>query len=317
MNNNDLLVDIKNLRKSFEHKEVVHGIDFQIKKGEIFGFLGPNGSGKTTSIRMICGLLKPDAGSGQCLGYDIIKEADQIKNKVGYMTQSFSLYSDLTARENLEFFARVHQAKNYQSAIENTFQCLNFDKANQKKLTGKLSGGWKQRLALAAAIFHQPELLLLDEPTSGVDPQARRDFWDEIHELSHQGITTLVSTHYMDEAEHCHRLMYIAEGEKIAFGTVNEIISQSGLFMWEVIGENIMSLSHDLRLDPHIEQATMFGKKLHVLGKNKDTLQRAIIPYQTEAYLWQEKIPTLEDIFIYLVAKSKKTKDPEACGYSR
>ena len=299
-------VDIKGLSKTFEEKCAVCEVNFQIKPGEIFGFLGPNGSGKTTSMRMICGLLKPDTGTGHCLGYNILKESLQIKKHVGYMTQNFSLYGDLTVYENLEFIARVYQMVDYQRTIDDVLDKLKFSSIDRRKLAGKLSGGWKQKLSLASAMLHQPQLLLLDEPTSGIDPQARREFWEIIHELAEQGITALVSTHYLDEVDHCHRLTYIADGYVLATGTVSNIIDQAQLALWVVTGDDLAPLAYELRQLAGVDQATVFGEKLHVVGRDAQQLKMTIAPYQTERYQWQQQTPELEDVFIYLVAKSKE-----------
>lgn len=298
------MIDVKNLCKSFGHREVVHRINLQVKPGEIFGFLGPNGSGKTTTIRMICGLLKPTSGEGHCLGYDIIREAYQIKKQVGYMTQQFSLYEDLTIRENLEFTARIYQLHNAKTLIKETLNDLGLMN-RQNQLTGTLSGGWKRRLALAAAMLHQPRLLLLDEPTAGVDPKARRQFWNEINELSERGITTLVSTHYMDEAERCHRLAYIAYGYLLTQGTITDVIRNAGLIVWTVSGENLNQLANQLRTLKTIDQVTIFGKELHVVGKDEKALEKAILPFQVEPFLWKKEEASLEDVFISLVEQAK------------
>lgn len=300
-----LAIDVKGLCKSFDHKQVVFDVDLQVKPGEIFGFLGPNGSGKTTTIRMICGLLHPDKGQGTCLGLDIYKDSAKIKLQVGYMTQHFSLYDDLTIRENLDFIARVYNMNNRKKLVDQCVEQLGFSQARQKQLTGTLSGGWKQRLALAAAMLHQPKVLLLDEPTAGVDPKARRDFWNTIHDLSEQGITTLVSTHYMDEAERCHRLAYIAYGRLLATGTVKEVIQQAGLFMWIVQGENLNSLMKELRGQPGVEQVTPFGKQLHVTSHSEQALEKAIAPFKMPEYIWTKAQPELEDVFISLVGKAR------------
>jgi ABC-2 type transport system ATP-binding protein len=219
-------IDVSGLYKSFDGKPAVINVALQVKRGEIYGFLGPNGSGKTTTLRMLCGLLTPDQGQGQCLGYNILTQSDAIKKQVGYMTQHFSLYADLTIRENLDFIARIYNMDNRVQRVQQALVDLGLEK-RQKQLAGTLSGGWKQRLALAAALLHEPQLLLLDEPTAGVDPKARREFWDRIHRLAEQGITTLVSTHYMDEAERCHRLAYIAYGHMLTYGTAQEIVAQT------------------------------------------------------------------------------------------
>jgi ABC-2 type transport system ATP-binding protein len=299
-----LVIDVHGLTKSFGVTTVVDGIDMQVREGEIYGFLGPNGSGKTTTIRMLCGLLTPDAGEGTCLGHDIISESNLIKLKVGYMTQRFSLYEDLSIRENLAFVASIYGLKKPRQAVRETLEKLGLEtRANQ--LAGALSGGWKQRLALAAAIMHEPKLLLLDEPTAGVDPKARREFWDEIHQLADNGLTVLVSTHYMDEAERCHKICYLAYGKLLARGTVNEVIRQSGLVTWLVSGNSqrrINRLARDLAGRSGVAMVAPFGATLHVSGANDNALQNAISPFRSDADLaWRKVEPTLEDVFIHMM----------------
>ncbi len=301
MNSDILAIDVKDVTKRFYGKEVVSKVSLQVKTGEVYGFLGPNGSGKTTTIRMICGLLRADEGSGSCLGYDILTQSELIKNQVGYMTQKFSLYEDLTIYENLDFVARMYQVKDRQRRVQESIDHLGIGRERQKQLAGTLSGGWKQRLALAAATIHDPKLLLLDEPTAGVDPKARRDFWDEIHRLSGLGITTLVSTHYMDEAERCHRLAYIAYGHLLTYGTIDEVIASAKLFTWEVHTEASSQLAVELRTLPAFSQVTLFGRTLHVSGSNRDAMITAMQPYQTPTCEWQEMNPSLEDVFIHFM----------------
>jgi ABC-2 type transport system ATP-binding protein len=304
MNNNPLIIDVKNLNKQFQGKPAVINLTLSVNQGEICGFLGPNGSGKTTTLRMICGLLTPDSGEGHCLGHDIIQESYAIKRQVGYMTQSFSLYTDLTVYENLNFIARIYGIKHRKQKIMHCLKTFNlFDRQNQ--LTANLSGGWKQRLALAGCLLHEPKLLLLDEPTAGVDPKARREFWDEIHTLSSQGITTLVSTHYMDEAERCTRLAYIAYGHLLAEGTANDIIKYSHLTTWAVAGDDLISLAKSLKLLPGIEQVAFFGNRIHVSGKNNSLMEQSIQSLQLPEYTWTKITPSLEDVFIHLVDKEK------------
>lgn len=305
MENNALSIDVTGLCKTFGDKQVVSNVNLQVHAGEIFGFLGPNGSGKTTTIRMLCGLLKPNKGTGHCLGYDILTESLLIKLQVGYMTQHFSLYDDLSIRENLDFIARIYQAPNRKQLVNDCVDQLGFSQQRQKQLAGTLSGGWKQRLSLAAAMLHKPKLLLLDEPTAGVDPQARREFWNTIHELSDQGITALVSTHYMDEAERCHRVAYIAYGRLLTTGAITDVIQNSHLFMWTVSGEELNLLGKQLKEKEGVEQVTPFGRTLHITGKNPDALERAIAPFRTSNYIWNPAAPTLEDVFISLVAEAK------------
>ncbi|MBV8803302.1 MAG: ABC transporter ATP-binding protein [Gammaproteobacteria bacterium] len=302
MNNHTPIIDVKHLNKKFSGKPAVIDLTLSVNQGEICGFLGPNGSGKTTTLRMICGLLTPDSGEGHCLGYDIIQDSYAIKRQVGYMTQSFSLYVDLTVYENLNFIAQVYGIKKRKQKIAECLKTFNLiDRKNQ--LTGSLSGGWKQRLALAGCLLHQPKLLLLDEPTAGVDPKARREFWDEIHTLSSHGITTLVSTHYMDEAERCTRLAYIAYGHLLTEGTASQIINKSHLITWTVTGENLTSLATSLKSLPGVEQIAFFGNQIHVSGKNRELLEHTIQTFPH--YTWTKITPSLEDVFIHLVEKEK------------
>ncbi|MGQ3887874.1 ABC transporter ATP-binding protein [Legionella sp. CNM-1927-20] len=301
----DIVIDVHDLRKSFDNRVVVNGVDLHVKKGEVFGFLGPNGSGKTTTIRMLCGLLTPDAGRGSCLGYDIIKESKEIKQHVGYMTQKFSLYTDLSIEENLHFVARVYGMNNRKKRVEQAIEELGLSSRRQQ-LTGSLSGGWKQRVALAACLLHTPELLLLDEPTAGVDPIARREFWDKIHMLSEQGITTLVSTHYMDEAERCTRLAYLAYGELLITGTVNEVIAATKLLTWEITGQVTTTLLQKTKALQGVVQAALFGNQIHISGYDQQLLEQSLRELaQTQNIQWQQISSTLEDAFISLVTKSQ------------
>ncbi len=300
----DLAIDVKGLNKSFGDKHVVKDFSIQVPRGRITGFLGPNGSGKTTTLRMLCGLLTPDSGEGKCLGYDIVKQSDEIKLNVGYMTQRFSLYDDLTIEENLMFMARVHGLDRRHERVKQALERLGLLE-RRRQLAGKLSGGWKQRLALAAATLHEPALLLLDEPTAGVDPKARRTFWDEIHALSAEGLTVLVSTHYMDEAERCHDIAYIAYGELIARGTAEDILKQVGLVTWEGSGPGVDRLSGEIAKLPGVETAAPFGATLHVSGTDEGALDAALKPYRHEPFHWSRTEPTLEDAFIHLMGKSE------------
>lgn len=293
-------IDVHGLTKRFGRKTAVDGIDIQVPQGEIWGFLGPNGSGKTTTIRMLCGLLRADAGAGTCLGHDIAREIDAIKRQVGYMTQRFSFWEDMSIRENLDFVARVYELPDGQAKVEATLARLGLV-ARQRQLAGQLSGGWKQRLALAACMLHEPKLLLLDEPTAGVDPQARRDFWEEIHALSETGLTVLVSTHYMDEAERCDRIVYILNGSLVAQGTVAEVIHQSGLVTFVAEGRGVRRLVERLRDVPGVEHVAYFGARLHVSGRDRAALERALSPYRDqEGITISEALPSLEDVFIHL-----------------
>jgi ABC-2 type transport system ATP-binding protein len=297
-----LAIDVTGLTKSFSGRKVVNDFAIQVPRGQVWGFLGPNGSGKTTTIRLLCGLLLPDSGSGSCLGYDIIRETEQIKRNVGYMTQRFSFYEDLSIRENLDFVARVYEMKDRRTAVDAAIERLGLRK-RQNQLAGQLSGGWKQRLALAACILHRPQLLLLDEPTAGVDPQARRDFWDEIHVLAGQGLTVLVSTHYMDEAERCDRIVYLAHGTVLARGTVDEVISHAGLTTWTVSGDDVRSLARELEGRSDISQVSVFGSMLHVSGTDEAALDALAASHaQRAGYRWNKSRPGLEDVFIHLMA---------------
>jgi ABC-2 type transport system ATP-binding protein len=297
-----LAIDVTGLTKSFAGRKVVNDFAIQVPRGQVWGFLGPNGSGKTTTIRMLCGLLVPDSGSGSCLGYDIIRETEQIKRNVGYMTQRFSFYEDLSIRENLDFVARVYEMKDRRAAVDAAIERLGLTQ-RQNQLAGQLSGGWKQRLALAACILHRPQLLLLDEPTAGVDPQARRDFWDEIHVLAGQGLTVLVSTHYMDEAERCDRIVYLAYGTVLARGTVDEVISHAGLTTWTVSGDDVRSLARELEGHKDISQVSVFGSMLHVSGTDEAPLDALAASHaQRAGYRWTKSRPGLEDVFIHLMA---------------
>lgn len=294
-------IEVKNLCKSFAGVPAVIDTSLAVKKGEIFGFLGPNGSGKTTTIRMLCGLLTPDSGGGQCLGFDILTESQAIKSRVGYMTQRFSLYDELSIRENLEFIGRLYGVQNIAQKVTEAIANLGLSNRT-KQLAGTLSGGWKQRLALAAALLHQPDLLLLDEPTAGVDPQARREFWNELHDLANNGITILVSTHYMDEAERCHRLACILYGRILVQGTSSEIIQAGKLTTWSVSGGNLMQLAAELKI-LGAEQITAFGNILHVSGKDAAFLNEVALHYQKDNYKWEPINSSLEDVFISLVKK--------------
>ncbi|MFL6828269.1 MAG: ABC transporter ATP-binding protein [Bradyrhizobium sp.] len=301
----EIAIDVRGLTKSFGGREVVHDLSMQVKRGTIYGFLGPNGSGKTTTIRMLCGLLTPDSGEGRCLGYDIRRDADKIKRQVGYMTQRFSLYQDLSVRENLEFVARLYGMRDPQRAARDMIARLGLN-GREQQLAGELSGGWKQRLALGACTLPNPRLLLLDEPTAGVDPKARRDFWNEIHALAAEGLTVLVSTHYMDEAERCHEIAYIAYGYLLAHGTVEEVIAKSALSTYTVTGDQLHTLQDELAGKPGVDMVAPFGTSLHVSGRDKAALDATIAPWRDNKGLhWQHGEPSLEDVFIELMTRSK------------
>ncbi|TKT72576.1 ABC transporter ATP-binding protein [Afipia massiliensis] len=301
----DIAIEVNGLSKSFNGREVVHDLSVQVKRGSIYGFLGPNGSGKTTTIRMLCGLLTPDSGEGTCLGYDIRREADKIKRHVGYMTQRFSLYQDLSVRENLEFVARLYGVPDPRGAAREMIKRIGLT-GREEQLAGELSGGWKQRLALGACTLPSPQLLLLDEPTAGVDPKARREFWNEIHALAAEGLTVLVSTHYMDEAERCHEIAYIAYGNLLVHGTVEEVIAKSALTTYTVTGEGLNKLTADLTGKPGVDMVAPFGTSLHVSGRDAAALEDAVAPYKSGGETaWQKSEPSLEDVFIELMGRAK------------
>lgn len=308
----DIAIEVEGLRKQFGTHVVVDDLTMRVRRRQIYGFLGPNGSGKTTTIRMLCGLLTPDAGRGTCLGYDIRTQARRIRAKVGYMTQKFSLYADLSVRENLEFVARLYGVPKPEAAAADAIARLGLE-GRGKQLAGELSGGWKQRLALGACILPQPELLLLDEPTAGVDPQARREFWREIHALAAEGLTVLVSTHYMDEAERCHEIAYIAYGHLLAQGPVADVIAASGLTTVTLeatgagnTGPAMAALTRELEARPGIDMVAPFGTRLHISGRDPQALEAALAPFRARPGLvFRADAPTLEDVFIDLMSRSK------------
>ena len=299
----ELAIDVSGMTKRFGVRTVVDRIGLQVRRGEIYGFLGPNGSGKTTFIRMLCGLLRADEGSGTCLGYDVIRQSEAIKAAVGYMTQRFSFYEDLSIAENLDFVARMFGIPDRRAAVDRSLERLGLA-GRREQLAGQLSGGWKQRLALAACLIHQPRLLLLDEPTAGVDPKARREFWEQIHELASDGLTFLITTHYMDEAERCHRLAYISYGKLLADGTVSDVVRQARLTTWSVSGPNLHRLAVELRRKPGVQQAVAFGDRLHVSGEDPVMLEAAVDVFRTGPYDWHRVETGLEDVFIHLMEHS-------------
>ncbi len=300
----DFAIDVTGVTKRFGDKTVVNAIDLQVRRGEIYGFLGPNGSGKTTFIRLMCGLLTPDAGRGTCLGYDVLTQQAEIKSHVGYMTQKFSYYEDLSIRENLDFIARIYDVPDRAAAVQRSLDRLGL--ANRShQLAGQLSGGWKQRLALAACLIHSPQLLLLDEPTAGVDPKARREFWDEIHQLAAEGLTVLITTHYMDEAERCHRLAYLAYGNLLTRGTLEEVLSSAKLSTWSVSGPDLRTLAAALRGRPGVEQVVAFGNILHVSGHDAAKLEATIATLRDPHHEWRRIDAGLEDVFIGLMDTAK------------
>ncbi len=307
----NLAIDVRGLVKRFGAKTAVDGVDIQMPRGEVWGFLGPNGSGKTTTIRMICGLLRATEGQGQCLGFDIQREADRIKTNTGYMTQKFSFWTDMTIRENIEFVARLYRLPHTRQIVDETLEKLGLTH-RQHQLAGALSGGWKQRLALAAVTMHKPQLLLLDEPTAGVDPQARRDFWDEIHELAFHGMTVLVSTHYMDEAERCDRIVYLANGRKVVEGTVQDVIRRSGLVTFRGEGQGVRKLAERLKGKPGLDHVAYFGAALHVSGEDRVLIKSTLDAGSADDVHWSEVSPSLEDAFIALMAEAGEDRREHA-----
>ena len=295
-------IAVRGLTKKFGGRTVVDNFDLTVMPGRICGFLGPNGSGKTTTLRMICGLIIPDAGEGEVLGLDLRTRRSAIKAQIGYMTQKFGLFGDLTIRENLEFIGRVYALDDLEHRVDEALVKLGLaTRADQ--MAGKLSGGWKQRLALAAAVLHEPKILLLDEPTAGVDPQARREFWDQIHSLARDGMTVLVSTHYMDEAERCHEIAYIAYGVMLARGTCDEVIAASGLYALQGEGKGADRLAAEIEARPGVAMAAPFGTTLHVCGEDPALLREAVQPW-AKSIKWNEVSPTLEDVFIHLMREA-------------
>jgi ABC-2 type transport system ATP-binding protein len=298
------LIDVRGLTKRYGERIVVDHFDMRVPQGRIYGFLGPNGSGKTTTIRMLCGLLTPDEGEGTCMGYDIRNQAPLIKRQVGYMTQRFGLYEDLSIEENLDFIARIYEVSDRRTKVSATLQRLGLT-TRRTQLAGALSGGWKQRLALAACLIHEPRLLLLDEPTAGVDPAARREFWDQIHELAAAGLTVLVSTHYMDEAERCHELAYIAYGRLLTQGTVAQVIANAGLVTWSLSGTGLQAASQQLKTAPGIVSVAPFGATLHVSANSNAALEQALQPLQAAGLNAIPIEASLEDVFIALMQGAK------------
>ena len=304
MPNSQLIINVSGVTKRFGPKTVVNGLDLEVRQGEIYGFLGPNGSGKTTFLRMLCGLLVPDEGSGTCLGHDIITESHLIKPQVGYMAQHFSLYTDLTVSENLDFVASLYGMNNVAQARDGVLERLELE-PYRDQLASTLSGGWKQRLALGCCLIHDPKLLLLDEPTAGVDPKARREFWDHVHRLTGEGITALITTHYMDEAERCNRLGYIAYGDLLAKGTVDEVIANEGLTTWSVSDGDLYELNQKLEGLPGVDQVAPFGNTLHVSGRDAAALRKSIEPFMNGDLKWREVETSLEEVFIDLMQRSE------------
>jgi ABC-type multidrug transport system ATPase subunit len=301
----DYVIDVHGLNKSFGARRVVDDLSLQVAQREVCGFLGANGSGKTTTIRMLCGLLKPDGGTGTCLGLDIVRDAAALRRQVGYMTQRFSYYDDLTVTENLDLVAGVYELPNPRAAVRDIIARMELG-FNADQLAGNLSGGWKQRLALAACVLHRPKLLLLDEPTAGVDAKARREFWDLIHDMAGEGLTVLVSTHYMDEAERCDRIVYLANGRIVVEGDALEVAKHSGLITYDGIGEHIDEAARRIRGMSGVESAAVFRRALHVAGTDRAALEHTLTQFGD--LQWREVEPRLEDVFIHQLAAAEQPR---------
>jgi ABC-2 type transport system ATP-binding protein len=307
-----LVVEVEGLVRTFDSFVAVDHIHFQVEKGEIFGFLGPNGAGKSTTIRMLCGLLLPTSGKGKVAGFDIMKEPEKIKQAIGYMSQKFSLYDDLTVAENLHFFGGIYGLSgSFQRKRESEVLEMIGLRDSQGQITRTLPVGWKQRLALGCAILHEPSILFLDEPTSGVDPISRRNFWSLIQEMGGKGVTTFVTTHYMDEAEYCGRLALIYQGRVIALGTPSELklktLSQGVL---EVECDPLVPALDLLKKATWVSESAVFGDGLHVIGKEGAALEREIDAlFQKNGILLKRMgtiRPSLEDVFVSLIEKEEK-----------
>ncbi len=262
----ELVVDARHLMRRFGHLVAVRDVSLAVRRGEIYGVLGANGAGKSTTIRMLCGLLDPTAGEARVVGFDVTKDPEAVKARIGYMTQRFSLYEDLTVRENLGFYAGIYgvPGREKRRRVDAVLERIGLaERAGQ--LAGTLSGGWKQRLALACSTIHEPPLLFLDEPTAGVDPVSRRSFWDQIHRIASEGTTVVVTTHYMDEAERCHRLSFIFRGIVLDSGTPTEVVQRRGLRIAEVeVPARIREASELLAARPEVDEVAPFGAILRV-----------------------------------------------------
>ncbi|WP_454782989.1 ABC transporter ATP-binding protein [Legionella sp. WA2022007384] len=300
MDKSNYIIDVSNLTKKFDKYQAVKNLNLKVEYGDIYGFLGPNGAGKTTSLRMLCGLITPDSGTGQCVGFDIVTESRQIKALVGYMSQNFGLYKDLTVYENMIFFSEVYGVVDRKNQIEKYLHKFDLEQY-KNQIAGTLSGGWKQRLSLAVSLLHDPLLLLLDEPTANIDPKARREFWDLMHQLSREGITILLSSHNLDEVDKCNKIAYMCYGRTLMSGTIEEILNSVNLTTWEIKGTNIAMLSHQLESTDGVDQVLRFHNTLHVSSKNQEELSRAIKPYIENEFFYGSKIEsTLEDVFVWL-----------------
>ncbi|WP_366509454.1 ABC transporter ATP-binding protein [uncultured Pluralibacter sp.] len=297
----DYAIALERVSKSFGKRQVVRDLSLNVRRGKITGFLGPNGSGKTTSMRIMGGLLKPDSGGGSCFGYNIRSQRGRIKPLVGFMTQKFSLWEPLTVRENLLFLARLHAIADPQRRVSQLLEAFSLT-GFADALAAHLSGGWQQRVSLAACMLHSPQLILLDEPTAGVDPHARREFWRVLHALAQQGITILVSTHFMDEAERCHELAWIAGGSLLASGTADTIIAAQGLATWAIRGPALSDIEYRLSLSQSVEQTSIYSNTLYITCPQSSPVE-SLLGGLPRSYRIEKAATSLEDAFAHLMKK--------------
>ena len=309
-------IEVINLTKTFDEFVAVNNVSFNVKKGEVFGFLGPNGSGKTTVIRMILGLLQPTFGTVNVLGYDVCKDREKLRINIGYMSQKFSLYEELTVEENLDFYAGVYNLpqKNIAEKKKEILKMADLE-GREHLIVSNLSGGWKQRLALGCSIIHEPDILLLDEPTGGVDPIARRQFWDIIYNLSQKGVTILVTTHYMDEAEHCNSIGFLYYGNILSLDTPNNMKEKviDGDII-EIKTNNTLKSIEVLKDAQYVKSASVYGAGIHVLADtrlNMDVTKSILSLNNIEVYSMKKVKPSLEDVFVFLVEKEKEKQQLE------
>lgn len=312
------VIETHALGRKFGDLVAVRDVSLSVSRGEIFGVLGPNGAGKSTTVRMLCGILDPTSGSGRVVGFDIQREAERIKERIGYMTQRFSLYEDLSVVENLNFYAGIYSVpkRRRRARVEEVMaQSGLIERA--KQLAGTLSGGWKQRVALACATIHEPPLLFLDEPTAGVDPVSRREFWDQIHGISASGTTVLLTTHYMDEAERCHRLAFIFRGRLLDSGTPTEIVERRGLSAAELDVDRSTEAAAALRADPRVDAVAHYGHQLRLAtrGVSAEKLAREVLAASgIELRSIERARVSVEDAFVSMVRQEEKQTAPRSAA---
>ena len=299
-------VDVRGLSKRYGKRTVVNDLSLQVSRGEIFGFLGPNGSGKSTTIKMLCGLVKPSGGSASICGLDVASQGDRVRRTIGYMSQAFALYDDLTVNENLEFYGRAYGLPKAKRE-ERIGEMIRFSNLGpyREQLAGTLSGGWKQRLALAGALLHEPAVLFLDEPTAGIDPVARRDLWDLLFTLGERGVALFVTTHYMDEAERCSRVGYIWNGDLIAVGSLEELrhlpnVTPAGTMRYRASGRDVVAMLGAARKLAYVKDATIFGSGLHLVVDGGTTESRIAEDLAVPGAEVVPIAPSLEDVFVAL-----------------